>query len=295
MVVLNLVRELKRIVKKNSKKRLINRKNKIIKNSKIFDLLTDGFYISESIIDIDIINHLIKKYKLNKKNFKKSYTNVQIPILDKKFLSYIHDHKKINSIINTFYSNVYNKTPVLQTPPSIVITNPLIENKKEDYQIPSKWHTDYNSEFTFHVPLIDINVDVTKTLFAKNSQNDINIYSQSLINFKNYNYEIVPLMAKKGSVIFIDVSGAHRAELGKFRIMVQFKFTAGNDLLTEILKPEDYSIISKKLKDNFIPNSEIIKKLTQNDLNRIKELNLNKNWSIINESYKYHEEFIKNL
>ena len=102
-------------------------------------------------------------------------------------------------------------------------------------------------------------------------------------------------MAKKGSVIFIDVSGAHRAELGKFRIMVQFKFTAGNDLLTEIMKPKDYSIISKKLKDNFIPNSEIIKKITQNDLNQINRLNLNKNWSIINESFKYHEEFIKNL
>ena len=40
MVVSNLVRELKRIVKKNSKKILIKRKNKITKNSKIFDLLT---------------------------------------------------------------------------------------------------------------------------------------------------------------------------------------------------------------------------------------------------------------
>tara|TARA_B100000945_G_C20360446_1_gene586862 strand:- start:135 stop:1019 length:885 start_codon:yes stop_codon:yes gene_type:complete len=294
MVILDFLRELKKIPIKISKRRIITRKNKLIKDSKIFDLLNDGFYIPESIIDLNIINHLIEKYNLYEKNFKKSYTNVHIPIIDKKFLDYIQNHKKINFIVNTFYSSVYNKTAILQTPPSIVITNPLIENNK-DYQIPSKWHTDYKNEFTFHIPLIEINEESTKTLYLKNSQNNININPQSLINLESYDYRVVPLMAKKGSVIFIDVSGAHRAELGKFRIMVQFKFTTGNDLITEISKPDVYSLFSKKLKENFIPNSKIIKKITENDLNQIQELKLNKNWFIISKSTEYFNEFINNL
>jgi len=291
MVILDFIRgELKKI----SKRRIITRK-KIIKDSKIFDLLNDGFYISESIIDVNIINHLIKKYNLYEKNFKKSYTNIHIPVIDKKFLNYIQSHEKINFIINTFYSNVYKKAPILQTPPSIVITNPVIENSNKDYKIPSKWHTDYKNEFTFHVPLIDINTESTKTLYLKNSQNNININFQSLINIENYDYKVVPLIAKEGSVIFIDVSGAHRAELGKFRIMVQFKFTTGNDLITKIAKPKFYSLLSKNLKENFIPDSKIIKKITENDLNQIQELKLNKNWFIISQSSEYYNQYINNL
>ncbi len=293
MVITDLLREFKGEYNKLLKKRRIKRKLEISKSSHICDLLNNGYSIYDSLIDIKILNNLIDKYQLNKKNFKKSYTNVAIPILDKEFIDYMSNHKKINSIIEEFYFSSYGTKPVLQTPPSIVITNPSIKKNKEEYNIPHKWHTDYKSEFTFHIPLMDITSNTTKTVYAEKSQNIISVNSQSILKTDDLKSNIIPLEAKKGSIIFIDVSGAHKAELGQYRAMIQFKFTSGNDLLTEIIKPKSYYNLGVKFKENFLLNTNKLKKSFSDDLLKINDLS--SKWGIIKKSRSYYQEYLKAL
>ena len=292
-MVKNIYRKIRKKYNKFIKKKRISRKLEISENSNIQDLLIDGFSIYDSFIDKNILNNIIRKYQLDEQNFKKSYTNVAIPILDDEFINYISNHKKINSIVEDFYFSTYGTKAFLQTPPSIVITNPSFKKSKEDYSIPHKWHTDYKSEFTFHIPLTDINSDSTKTVYAEKSQNILSIDSQSNLNINDYESNIIPLEAKKGSVIFIDVSGAHKAELGKFRAMIQFKFTSGNDLFNEIVKPQTYFDVGKKFKENFLLNTNQLKIAFYDDLQKIN--NLSNKWEVIKESKVYYENFLKAL
>jgi len=88
-----IYRKLRNKYNKFNKTKRISRKLKISENSNIQDLLINGFSIFDSLIDKNILNNLIIKYQLDEKNFKKSYTNVTIPILDAEFINYISNHK----------------------------------------------------------------------------------------------------------------------------------------------------------------------------------------------------------
>ena len=292
-MVKNIYRKIRKKYNKFIKKKRISRKLEISENSNIQDLLIDGFSIYDSFIDKNILNNIIRKYQLDEQNFKKSYTNVAIPILDDEFINYISNHKKINSIVEDFYFSAYGTKAFLQTPPAIVITNPSFKNTKEEYKIPNKWHTDYKSEFTFHIPLTDINSDSTKTVYAEKSQNILSIHHQSNLNINDYESNIIPLEAKKGSVIFIDVSGAHKAELGKFRAMIQFKFTSGNDLLNELMKPQVYINLGEKFKENFLLSTNQLKTSFYDDIKKFD--NLSDKWGVIKQSQEYYENFLKGL
>ena len=288
-----IYRKLRNKYNKFNKTKRISRKLKISENSNIQDLLINGFSIFDSLIDKNILNNLIIKYQLDEKNFKKSYTNVTIPILDAEFINYISNHKKINSIVEDFYFSTYGTKAFLQIHPAIVITNPSFKNTKEHYNIPNKWHTDYKSEFTFHIPLTDINSDSTKTVYAEKSQNILSINPESNLNINDYESNIIPLEAKKGSVIFIDVSGAHKAELGKFRAMIQFKFTSGNDLLNELIKPQAYFNLGEKFKENFLLSTNQLKTSFYDDIQMLD--NLSDKWGVIKESKVFYENFLKAL
>ena len=64
---------------------------------------------------------------------------------------------------------MYGCKPVLQCIPYLVITYPNVSHEKfipKQHNFPANWHTDYQSEFSIHLPIVEINSSNTHTMYA---------------------------------------------------------------------------------------------------------------------------------
>ena len=194
-------------------------------------LMRDGFFTFNSLVEPKIIDQWMERYKINGENITPSEGNLIIPF----FNAEIHDlltNSQFSELLDKYFDSMYGCKPVLQCLPSLVMTYPSIsqdEFKSGAHNFPAVWHVDYLSEFTIHMPLLAINSSNTHTMYAVNTHT-------SFLNPPLKGPEgkkIARSFAKKSDVVMIDVDGWHtgRLEGTSPRIMVQFKFTKGNDLL----------------------------------------------------------------
>jgi len=75
--------------------------------------------------------------------------------------------------------------------------------------------------------------------------------------------------------------------------MIQFKFTSGNDLLNELIKPQAYFNLGEKFKENFLLSTNQLKTSFYDDIQMLD--NLSDKWGVIKESKVFYENFLKAL
>ena len=238
-------------------------------NNEFLDLISNGTVLAKNTIDKSIINNWINRYHIYNDCFIESEGNISFPFYNKEF----HDlffKSDFLGYLNTYYDLLYGKKPVLQTMPTLVITKPDMNQVDFSFgsdNFPAVWHTDYLTEFTVHIPIVDINSETNHTKYLNGSHT--NFFAPPVGAVKVNETNNTNCFARAGDALFIDVDGWHRGHLekGSFRAMIQLKYTIGNDQLT------------------FQPNNA----KTKNALERSKEYNWSK---IILDTYKMIEEEI---
>ncbi|MDC0042599.1 hypothetical protein OAJ10_02460 [Paracoccaceae bacterium] len=197
----------------------------------LHELAKNGAIKCTGIIDQKIIDNWISKYDLNVDNIIPSKGNLAFPFFNKDVEALLTD-SQLSKLLDEYFLNIYGCKPVLQMMPYLVITYPNIRHDEYDAKVnnfPADWHTDYQSEFTIHVPLVEINSENTHTMYAINTHTSLLKAPKTDRDMK----ELFRSFGKKTDALFLDVDGWHQGRLeGKgARIMIQFKFTVGNDLL----------------------------------------------------------------
>ena len=243
-----------------------------------------GYNLYKNAIPLSVYSKLTDEYFVNEKWFLDTNSNIALPILQKELLKSIDYDSPILSYVQEYFRAFYRAEPNLQQVPKIIVTNPDIESKNFDaakHRIPAFFHTDYPSELTVHIPLTDINDKTPRTLYLRGSH-----VSKSVRPMKKYvntdhlsSFEHVELFAKSRDALIIDVTGVHKAVLSpNLRIMIQLKYTAGNDILDAdinyektkaILKNANshfkkFKVYTRKLKDDWqaiFENTELTQKL----------------------------------
>lgn len=206
-------------------------------SSQMKGFFSSGFKIVENIISQDTHAKLSDDYFIRAQCFSSTNSNISIPVLQKDFLKSIDYDSEALGYVKEYFRAFYRAEPHLQQVPKIIVTNPDIGHEEFDearHRIPAFYHTDYPSELTIHIPLTEINEKTPRTLYLKGSH-----LSAAVRPMKKYtdcaslsSFEAVELFANPRDAIMIDVTGVHKAVLSaSLRIMIQLKYTAGNDIL----------------------------------------------------------------
>jgi len=258
------------------------------------ELAENGAINYKGIIDKDILDRWISEYGLDVSNITPSEGNLAIPFFNEDVLSILTD-SKFAVLLDNYFINMYRCHPVLQCIPNLVITYPNIVHENFDSKtnnFPANWHTDYVSEFTVHLPLISINSSNTHTMYAKNTHTSLLGPPRNEQAIRN----IFRSFGEKTDALMLDVDGWHQGRLegSSPRIMVQFKYTMGNDLLlhpTEGLSDKALSQI-KRTKENLSNYCVIKQRLKENYLFAKNMSTLNPKFSIIKDNCKNYDEYI---
>ena len=229
----------KYIISKKFKLFLANRKKDVLfksakSNNEFSHLLSNGMVVAENIIDKKIIKNWISKYNIHNDNFVACKGNIFFPFYNKEFHDILFNSNFLD-YLNIYYYLVYGKKPVMQQMPSLVITKPDINQLDISHgksNFPAVWHTDYLTEFTIHIPIVDINSKTNHTKYLNGSHT--NFFAPPVGAVKVNETNNTNCFARAGDALFIDVDGWHRGHLekGSFRAMIQLKYTIGNDQLT---------------------------------------------------------------
>ena len=203
-------------------------------NNEFSHLLLNGMVLAENIIDKNIIKNWISKYNIHNENFIACKGNISFPFYNKEFHNILFNSDFLD-YLNMYYDLVYGKKPVMQQMPSLVITKPDINQLDFSHgndNFPAVWHTDYLTEFTVHIPIVDINSKTNHTKYLNGSHT--NFFAPPLGAVKVNETNNTNCFARAGDALFLDVDGWHRGHLekGSFRAMIQLKYTTGNDQLT---------------------------------------------------------------
>ena len=243
-------------------------------NNEFLDLISNGIVLAKNTIDKSVINNWINRYHIFNDFFIESEGNISFPFYNKEF----HDlffKSDFLGYLNTYYDLLHGKKPVLQTMPTLVITKPDMNQgdfSSSNHNFPAVWHTDYLTEFTIHIPLVDINNKTNHTKYILNSHTNFLIPPVGAIKVDEANS--VNCFAKAGDALFIDVDGWHRGHLekGSFRAMIQLKFTIGNNKLSFDL---DNPKIKKALERTKMKTKkyDLLKKVFQDDYEFFKKAN----------------------
>ena len=203
------------------------------KNQEFLYLLSNGMISAEKIIDKTIIKTWVEKYNIKNENFIPCKGNISFPFYNKELHNILFNSNFLD-YLNKYYDLVYGKKPILQTAPHLIITKP--DMNQNDFStgihgFPAVWHTDYITEFTIHIPIVDINNKTNHTKYLRGSHTNFltpPVGATSVNEINNTN-----CFANVGDALFIDVDGWHRGHLEKnsFRAMIQLKYTIGNDEL----------------------------------------------------------------
>tara|TARA_B100000768_G_C11280829_1_gene378504 strand:+ start:1892 stop:2824 length:933 start_codon:yes stop_codon:yes gene_type:complete len=203
------------------------------RNNEFYYLLTNGMVLAKNLISKTTINNWTDRYKIYKDSFHECEGNISFPFYNKDFHDLLFNSDFLG-YLNTYYDLLYGKKPVLQTMPTLVVTKPDMNQSDFstlNHNFPAVWHTDYITEFTIHIPLVNINNKTNHTKYLLKSHTNflippVGATKVNEINNKN-------CFADVGDALFIDVDGWHRGHLekGSFRAMIQLKYTIGNNEL----------------------------------------------------------------
>tara|TARA_B100000795_G_scaffold256358_1_gene228714 strand:+ start:2321 stop:3244 length:924 start_codon:yes stop_codon:yes gene_type:complete len=241
------------------------------KNKEFLTLMSNGALLAENIVDKVTIENWIQKYKISNDNFIPCEGNISFPFYNKELHNLLFESEFLD-YLNMYYDLVYGKKPVLQQMPTLVVTKPKMNQVNfllGNHNFPATWHTDYLTEFTIHIPLVDINSETNHTKYLKGSHTNFLIPPLGAIKVDETNN--INCFAKAGDALFIDVDGWHRGHLekGSFRAMIQLKYTIGNNKLT------------------FDPNEPKLKKALERT-----EINT-KNYDLLKNTFKEDYDFFK--
>jgi len=256
-------------------------------------LASVGAFKYQEIVDRRIIDDWIYRYGLSISNLSRANGNLHIPFFNKQVLD-ILSRSPISSLLDSYFLKIYGSLPVLQCIPSLVISYPNISHDTFDpktHNFPAIWHTDYLSEFTVHIPITPINLNTTHTMYAKNTHTSLFLPPKKHDNFQHF----IRMYGNKTDAIMLDVDGWHsgRLEGTTPRIMIQFKFTRGNDLLlypVNGLSEKQIKIINITKKN--ISNYKDISRCLREDFlflqsSKIKDSKL----SILKDNLKYYQHY----
>lgn len=258
------------------------------------ELAENGAINYKGIIDIDILDRWITEYGLDVNNITPSEGNLAIPFFNEDVLNILTD-SKFAVLLDDYFMNMYGCHPVLQCIPYLVITYPDIVHENFDIKtnnFPANWHTDYLSEFTVHLPLISINSSNTHTMYAKNTHTSLFGPPRNERAIRN----IFKSFGEKTDALMLDVDGWHQGRLegSSPRIMVQFKYTRGNDLLLHPTEGHSDKALAqiKRTKKN-LSNYGVIKQRLKEDYLFAKNMSTkNPKLSIIKDNCKNYDEYI---
>ena len=65
-------------------------------------LVKEGFRISKNIISLESIEHIISRYHLKEKNFKKTKSNLALPLINSEFVNEIISNQEIQNTLGFF-------------------------------------------------------------------------------------------------------------------------------------------------------------------------------------------------
>ena len=256
--------------------------------------LMNGFVIKNNCFELSAAQNIVDQYRLHASSFTRSDQNLSWPCLSKEVIE-LFLRSQYRETIDRYFRVMYGCMPVLQKVPSIVVTYPLLDQinalePKEKF--PAQWHTDYPQEFSVHIPLTVIDESVTHTVYVGGSARDLLIQPQQVVSdeyiSQRYNKQrIHRMVAEPGDVIFLDVTGYHRANLRfGMRAMIQLKYTTGNDLLL-FNSPINDSIKEKYLRNlaalkNYYSGYSALKKVLRDQLRSLRDIALPKGYELIN-------------
>ena len=278
------------IKKKLARKALL----KTATTGQLRELAQKGAINYKGIIDRDMLDGWVSKYGLDVSNITPSEGNIAIPFFNKDVLSLLTDGK-FAVLLDEYFMKMYGCHPVLQSIPYLVITYPNITHDNFDPKknnFPANWHTDYQSEFTVHVPITAINSSNTHTVYAVNTHTSLKEPPKNKYAIQN----VFRSFGEKTDAIMLDVDGWHQGRLegSSPRIMVQFKYTTGNDLLlypTDGVSDKARAQIERTKRN--LNNYGAIKQRLKEDFLFAKNLNTqDPKIAIINDNYKNYHEYI---
>jgi hypothetical protein len=246
----------------------------------IYDLARNGLAMGKNLVDSDTISSWQTRYGIAQSSFSPNLGNLSIPFYNPQMHELLHK-SPIASYLDQYFKIAYRTKPVLQQVPVLVVTYPEVSH---DSHIPSKhnfpavWHVDYRSEFTIHLPLTIIDQNTSHTKYKKGSHySTVFLPNEATCPDPS---KIVNVFGSPGDAIFMDVDGLHRAHLGQnnLRVIVQLKFTTGNDMLhiCDVNHPKLYKNIARtkehfknysKIRAVLLEDCEFIKSLPKDTLN----------------------------
>ena len=270
---------------------LLNLRNK---NEFLYQLIQTGAVNYNKSVDKDIIDKWIYSYGLDINNINPSEGNLAFPFFNEDLLKMLKN-SNFSNLLDEYFYKLHGCYPVLQQIPFIVITYPNIDQTDFDpskHNFPANWHTDYQSEFTVHIPFISIDSLSTHTLYSVGTHTSIFNAPKNNKNIKN----IFKAFGQKTDAIMLDVDGWHSGKLDGTnpRIMLQLKYTKGNDLLTHPAEelPEKQEMQILRTRGN-LKNYEKIRRCLLNDMSYIKNLDLKeKRFKIIKDNIKFYDYYI---
>lgn len=259
-------------------------------------LLKDGAAVGKNIIDRRVIEKWQIKYGIYSERFSPCEGNISFPFYNEEMHELLNN-SEVSHYINKYFKTVYGTEPVLQQIPNMVITFPSMG--QDAYQhgahnFPAVWHTDFKSEFTIHFPLTVINATTPHTKYFKGTHYKLARPSKTISPPSPE--KILDCFGMPEDVIFLDVDGWHRAQLerGCFRVIVQLKYTQGNNLLTFRAPGPKFFKSVEKLKE-VAKDFLLIQEGLVEDYKFINGLPGNtSNMGIIKDNSQLYQYFIKN-
>lgn len=244
------------------------------RNNEFYCLLTNGMVLAKNLISKTTINNWVNRYHIKSDSFQECEGNISFPFYNKDFHNLLFNSDFLG-YLNSYYDLIYGKKPVLQTMPALIITKPEMYQhnfSSTNHNFPAVWHTDYLSEFTIHIPLVEINSKTNHTKYLLKSHTNFLIPPVGTTKVNEINN--TNCFADIGDTLFIDVDGWHRGHLekGSFRAMIQLKYTIGNNEL--IFDPNNPKI--KKALDRTEKNTknyDFLKNVFKEDYEFFKKAN----------------------
>lgn len=248
----------------------------------LLKLRIDGFVFLPSSYNV-FCDHILQKFSLDLNDNKPitNYNNYQLSHPDETMMEVF-----INEEVLKIFAHYYGKQPYLRSAVSVKDTYSNYdslhsrEKDKEAGKFQTNWHFDTANQLQFHLLLSDITENDSHMVLARAGhkvhrialRKDDYFYSDEYIY---ENFDVVPLVGKKGTMYLFDSNTPHKAIIkkGTRRIMLQGLFTPGNDMLRYIYKDkldliinihqssyEALSVLQKntlKYAVNIVPDSDV--------------------------------------
>lgn len=162
-----------------------------------------------------------------------------------------YDQKLVSLIANPLYLSIMSKyyngrQPYLRCAPSLKATLPISKRSPTKKMLRNRsklncdWHFDTVNMLQMHFFLNDVSEKDTHMLYSLNSHSNhrVSINKDDYCYSDEYilsNYDVIPFIGKKGTVVLWDSNGIHCANPipNRSRLLIQALYSPGNDILTK--------------------------------------------------------------